>query len=192
MSVQIAVDPYLSFVLFFDLLHQALDSHYFRVKKRLGVDPLAVEVHASDRISIVSDDNTVWVHAGNKDEGVKASKILCFTGVWSNKVINTAKNLWSRTLSRVDPRGYQDYLIFLAGISISWNHNFVYWQTWKCSSNFWALIVNQLLWIINKKLLLKLILFNHVENILILFLFLQDVWNQLFGHQSFFFIMDFL
>jgi hypothetical protein len=40
--MEITVDPYLPLVLFFDFLHQALDSHDLWMEQWLRVDPLSV------------------------------------------------------------------------------------------------------------------------------------------------------
>jgi hypothetical protein len=46
--MEVAIDPNLAFILLLNLLHQAFDSDNLWVKKRLRIDPLAIEVYTCD------------------------------------------------------------------------------------------------------------------------------------------------
>lgn len=87
--MQVTIDPDLALVFFLDLLHEALNRHHFWMELWFRVNPLAIEIDSSHRVTVVSNDDSIRIHARNEYKGIESPEILCFTAIRCNKVINT-------------------------------------------------------------------------------------------------------
>lgn len=91
--MQVAEDPYLAFIFLFDLLHQLFDAAHFRMVLWLRVDPLAIEVDAGRRISVITANHTIRIHARYEYESVEAAQVFSFAGIRRDKIVDATEHL---------------------------------------------------------------------------------------------------
>jgi len=142
MTVEIAVDPDLSLIFDFDFLHEIFDGYDFWVKLTFRVDPLSVEIDSRQRIPVIPTNHTVRVHAGDEDEGVEASEILCFPTVTRNKIIDTFKHFTARRFSGMDAGCDQYNLVFTHGFLVAAYNNLIKRNASNCFCQLLPLVIN--------------------------------------------------
>ena len=64
-AVQVTVDPDVSLVLHFYLLHQVFHGADFGVEAFFWVDPLPIQIDTSQRIPVISANDTIRIHYRN-------------------------------------------------------------------------------------------------------------------------------
>ena len=93
MAVQIAKDPDVALVFFFDSLHEFLDRAYLRMEIFFGVYPLTIQVNASEGISIVAAYNSIWIHDWYEYECVESPEVFGLSIVRCEEIVNAPKHL---------------------------------------------------------------------------------------------------
>jgi len=101
-SMEVAKYPYLSLIFFLYSLHHTFNSTDLRMELRLRIDPLSVEIDASEGVPVVTADHSVRVHARDEHERIEATKILGLPGVTSDEFVNTLEHLAARRFTGVD------------------------------------------------------------------------------------------
>ena len=86
MTMDVAVDPDVSFLVFSYLFEERFYTENFRLKILVWVYPLAVQIDSGNRVSVVTTDNTVGVKAGYKNESIKPAKELGLFFITNQKV----------------------------------------------------------------------------------------------------------
>ena len=125
MAVYITEYPDLPFVFFLDLLHHIFDSAHLGMEFRLWIDPLSIEVDSCQRISVVSNYNTVRIHTWDQNKGIESSKIFGFLAIWGDEVVNASEHLRAWRFSGVNPRGNEDDLVLLGASLVTSYNNLV-------------------------------------------------------------------
>lgn len=93
MAVQIAKDPDMALVFFFDSLHEFLDRAYLWMEIFFGVYPLTIQVNASEGISIVAAYNSIWIHDWYEYECVESPEVFGLSIVRCEEIVNASKYL---------------------------------------------------------------------------------------------------
>ena len=86
MAMYVAIDPDVPFFILCKRLEKILDVEYFWVELDIRIDPLPIEINASNRITIVSTDYTIGVEHWDQHEGVELAEELCLFAVGAEKV----------------------------------------------------------------------------------------------------------
>lgn len=72
--MDIAVDPNLPLFNFCEFLQQIFGKEDFRLEMLVRLDPLAIEVNPSDRVTVVTTDDSIRVQDRYQYEGIVKSQ----------------------------------------------------------------------------------------------------------------------
>jgi len=125
MSMKITINPNLSFIFFFNLLHYFFNMINFGMKFFIWIYPLSIQINSSKWISIIATDNTIRIHARYKYKSIKPSKVFSFMPIRGYEIINSSENLAAGSLARMNSGSNQNNRVFFEWPIITWNFNFI-------------------------------------------------------------------
>lgn len=157
MSMKITINPNLSFIFFFNLLHNFFNMINFWMKFFIGIYPLSIQINPSKWISIIATDNTIRIHARYEYKSIKPSKVFSFMPIRCNEIINSSENLAAGSLARMNSGSNQNNRVFFEWPIISWNFNFINRQANNSLTKFCPSVIYSFVCIFNEYFFLKLI-----------------------------------
>ena len=142
--MDVAVDPNVALLAIRERLKQLLDVEDFGVELHVGVDPLPVQVDASDRVPVIAADNTVRVQDGDEDEGIELAEELGFLAIGSEEFEDSLEHGACRRLARGHARRYDNVRLLLQVLRVPRYDNLPKRQAARRATQLLPLVVNEL------------------------------------------------
>ena len=142
--MDVTVDPDMSLLALRESLEKLFDIVNFGVELHIWVDPLAVQVNTSNRVSVVTTDDSVRIQHRNQDEGVELPQKLGLLSIRTEEIKDSLEDCAGRGLPRVHSGRYDNRRLPLNRLLVPGDGDIPQWQSACRAAHFCALVIDQL------------------------------------------------